>query len=302
MMVLSAVLVDGATPSISTSAAAEAQAATVALGEDGRSAAVLDPCGLEAAACIQDADCRDCEARRRGQGGMGGAESAGRGDRWPRVSWDEFRINHSSFSGGAGSPSNNPCENVGTVACGRVTTALGAVSAEEGYATASENPCRDNPVVKELFACRMASAGCELEDAPCATQNPRRLQPREAPSEFVDDEGYRHARSLAAWRSGSGAWRATCRTCSGSGCSSKGDDGEECCTSSVIACGVPCSVTGWKAPCVVVEAGHCRSSFGPRRNFSPISQLLGISISLWLFAQVVAFSEYGAKRSTKHGP
>ncbi|CAN0520101.1 unnamed protein product [Ectocarpus sp. 12 AP-2014] len=127
---------------------------------------------------------------------MGGAESAGRGDRRPRVSWDEFRINHSLLSGGTGSPSNKPCENFGTVACGRVTTALGAVSAEEGYDTASENLCRDNPAVKELFACRVASAGCELEDAPCATQNPRRLQPREAPSEFVDDEGYRHARSL----------------------------------------------------------------------------------------------------------
>ncbi|CAM9140808.1 unnamed protein product [Ectocarpus sp. 13 AM-2016] len=301
MMVLSAVLVDGATPSISTSAAAEAQAAaaaaaaaaavrTVASGEDGRSAAVLDPCGLEAAACIQDADCRDCEARRRGQGGMGSAESAGRGDRLPRVSRDELRINHSLFSGGAGSPSNKPCENVGTVACGRMTTALGAVSAEEGYATASENPCRDKPVVKELFACRMASSECELEDAPCATQNPRRLQPREAPSEFVDGEGYRHARSLSAWRSGSGAWRATCRNCSGSGCSSRGDDGEECCTSSVIACGVPCSETGWKVPCVVVE--------GESRAHGDIARRLEIMVN----GKVAAFSEDGAKRSTKCGP
>ncbi|CAM9238964.1 unnamed protein product, partial [Ectocarpus sp. 8 AP-2014] len=196
MMVLLAVLADGATPSISAAAAAAVAARTVGLGEDGRSAMVLDPCGPEAAACVQDADCRDCEARRMGEGGMGGEESAVRGDRRPRASWDEFGVNHSLLSGGAGSPSNKLCEKFGAVACGRMTTALGAVGAEEGYATASENPCRDNPVVKELFACRMASAGCELEDAPCVTQNPRRLQRREASSQSVDHEGYGHARPL----------------------------------------------------------------------------------------------------------
>ncbi|CBJ33484.1 hypothetical protein Esi_0495_0005 [Ectocarpus siliculosus] len=196
MMVLLAVLADGATTSISPAAAAAAAARTVGLGEDRRSAVVLNPCGPEAAACVQDADCRDCEARRMGEGGMGGEESTVRGDRRPRVIWDEFRINPSLLSGGAGSPSNKLCEKFGAVACARMTTALGAVGAEEGYATVSENQCRDNPVVKELFACRMASAGCELEDAPCVTQNPRRLQQREASSQSVDHEGYGHARPL----------------------------------------------------------------------------------------------------------
>ncbi|CAM9816351.1 unnamed protein product [Ectocarpus sp. 6 AP-2014] len=196
MMVLLAVLADGATPSISTAAAAAAAARTAGLGEDRRSAVVLNPCRREAAACVQDADCRDCEARRMGEGGMGAEESAVRGDRRPRVSWDDFRINYSLLSGGAGSPSNKLCENFGAVACGRMTTAVGAVGVEEGYATASEKPCRDNPVVKELFTCRMASVGCELEDAPCVTKNPRRLHGREASSQPVDHEGYGHARPL----------------------------------------------------------------------------------------------------------
>ncbi|CAM9495327.1 unnamed protein product, partial [Ectocarpus fasciculatus] len=277
----------------------------------------------------------------------------------PGVSWHES-ISHSLLSGVAGSSSKPLCEDVGAVACGGMTAALGAVGAEEGYATASENRCRDSRVMKELLACRMASVGCELEDAPCVPRNLQRLKRREAYSQSVDGEGYRHARSqppgeavverggeerareeraelaaaaaaalaggvspttpvegvvpaplplplpaiLKARRTarilrskstdkrhsrratlsnddsgessssssssssdsdsvdpcvcdgvvgGGACCSATCGTCGGSGCSSRGDDGEECCAGSIIASGVLCSETGWKSPCVVVE-------------------------------------------------
>lgn len=368
-MVLLAVLVDDATPTIATAAAAEAQAAaearTVASTEDGRGAAMLDPYDPEAAAYAQDAECRDCEARRMGHGGVGGAESMGSGGSRPGASWHEF-TNRPLLSAVAGSPSSTLCEDLGAVTRGRMTAALGAVGVEEGHATASEDPCRDKRVVKELLASWTASTGSALEDAPCVTQNSRRLRQREASSHSADGEGHRHARSLppeeavvelggeervkeegaalaaaaaaalAASAIGGAApttpsegaslplptilkartmarilrskssdkrrsrratscgddsgesrsssstsssnsssvdpcicdgvfngatcCSATCGTCGGSGCSSRGDDGEECCTSSIVASGVLCSETGGKAPCVVVEGENDRGT------------------------------------------
>ena len=132
----------------------------------------VDPylCGREAAECADDTECGGCLAiaiisDERETAELPGVSSSGGGE----------------GSGGAGSsrelfygiaPPATRCENIGTTVCHRFTVA--AVQEDERDWRRAEI-CLNNHLVQALLTCRVRTASCEPDDAPCIMpEQPRR--------------------------------------------------------------------------------------------------------------------------------
>ena len=127
----------------------------------GGAQAELSLCEREAAACDDDTECGDCSGLVMGRGwgetaglseiGSGGEDGNGEAG----SSWGLYY--------GVGPPAKR-CEKIGATVCRRFTVA--AVQEDEGDWRRAES-CLDNHLMQALLACRVRTAGCEADDAPC---------------------------------------------------------------------------------------------------------------------------------------
>lgn len=176
----------------------------------------LSRCGLEATACFDDAECGGWLAMVMGWAAGKTAELAGYGG------VDDGRGGDGGDLDGdwmfeAGPPATR-CEKVGATVCGWFTDAvaqqeLGEEEEKEGGLDVSRRT--DNRVVRALLACRVRTAGCEPDDAPCITPDSQRRWGGSNDS----NNASRVPRSLLTdVERGGGASRITCCSSDSSSC------------------------------------------------------------------------------------